>query len=366
MRILHLAYEDPRQPGSGGGSVRTREINKRLAQRHEVTAIVAGYRGARPRTEDGVHWVPVGLNSGTKADQLAYFGLLAPQVVSRPHDLLVEEFGAPFSVGLGRLLTRRPLVASVQWLFASEMRAKYRLPFDVVERYGLRYYDRFVAVSDWLARDLRARRPGSVAEVIPNGIEPGAFEVPERAAEHLLFVGRLDLHQKGGDLLFRVMERLVADLGAATPKLLIVGDGPDRGVMEAHARDAGVSEHVVFCGRVEGAAKFELMARAHAVLMPSRFETFGMVAVESQAAGAPVVTFDVGPLAEVAGGGGAKLIEPFDVRAFAHEVARFATEPGRRETTRAVGRRWARRYDWDVIAAQQEAFYLNAVQGEVR
>src|SRR5919107_3927405 len=134
MRILHLAYEDPAQPGSGGGSVRTREINSRLARRHQITAVVAGYPGARPRVEGGVRWIPLGTHSGTKLDRLIYFAGLGLAIRRYPHDLLVEDFGAPFSVGLGPLWTRRPVIASVQWLFANEMRQKYGLPFDLAER----------------------------------------------------------------------------------------------------------------------------------------------------------------------------------------------------------------------------------------
>ncbi len=84
MRILHLAYEDPRQPGSGGGAVRTREINRRLAADHTITAVVAAYPGARPRDEDGVHWLPIGLRTGTKLDQLAYFSRLRAAVRRSP------------------------------------------------------------------------------------------------------------------------------------------------------------------------------------------------------------------------------------------------------------------------------------------
>src|SRR5918997_2143896 len=170
MRILHLAYEDPLQPVSGGGSVRVREINRRLAERHEITNLVAAYPGAEPRVEDGVRWVPIGARTRKKIAQLSYFALLGREVARRPHDLVVEEFGAPFSTGFSPLFTKKPVVASVQWLFASQMREKYRLPFDEVEGYGLRFYSDFIAVSDWLARDLRARRPGAHVETIPNGV----------------------------------------------------------------------------------------------------------------------------------------------------------------------------------------------------
>lgn len=361
MRVLHLAYEDPAQPGSGGGSVRTREINRRLAERHEITSIVAGYPGAGERVEDGVRWVPIGSQSGTKIDRLAYFGLLSAAVRRFPHDLLVEDFGAPFSVGFAPLFTRQPVIASVQWLFARQMREKYRLPFDWVESAGLRFYSEFIVVSDWLAQTVRQRRPQAKVETIPNGVEANAFAAEPAAPRHLLFVGRLDTAQKGCDLLIESIARARALLGASLPPLLVVGDGPDRKEMEDLVRRLGLETAVQFRGRVEGAAKYALMASAYAVLMPSRFETFGMVAAEAQAAGAPVITFDVGPLAEVAGSGGARLVPPFDLDAFAREIAALVTNPGQIEQLRQQGRRWARRYNWDAIALQQEAYYEAAL-----
>lgn len=369
MRILHLAYEDPLQPGSGGGSIRAREINRRLAGRHEITALVAGYPGAKPRLEDGVRWVPVGTRTGTKLDRLAYFPRLWPEVIRRPHDLLIEEFGAPFSTGLSPLFTKKPVIASVQWLFASEMREKYRLPFDKVEEYGLRFYDRFISVSDWLADGLRAKRPDAIVEAIPNGVEELAFEAETTSPKHLLFIGRLDVGHKGGDLLFEILDRVRSAKGRRTPPLVIAGDGPDREAMEGLAKRSGLSHLVEFRGRVEKSEKYRLMADAYAVLMPSRYETFGMVAVETLAAGGPLVAFDVGPLREVTGGGdaggaggetGVRLVRPYDLDAFAREVVRLVDDPKLAERLREAGRRWARRYDWDEIAARQEESYLRA------
>jgi glycosyltransferase involved in cell wall biosynthesis len=362
MRILHLAYEDPLQPVSGGGSVRVREINHRLAERHEITNLVAAYPGAEPRVEDGVRWVPIGARTRKKIAQLSYFALLGLEVARRPHDLVVEEFGAPFSTGFSPLFTKQPVVASVQWLFASQMRAKYWLPFDEVEKRGLRFYDRFIAVSGWLADELRTRRPGVVVETIPNGVEKMEYEA-RATVRHLLFVGRLDLTEKGGDLLFEIFVRVHRLRGKRTPQLVIVGDGPDRKAMERLAQKSGLSHLVEFRGRVEGVEKYRLMSGAHAVLMPSRYETFGLVGIESLAAGAPLIAFDVGPLREVVGdSAGARLIRPWDLDAFAQEVLRFVDDRELRERVRKTGRHWARRYDWDEISLRQEEFYLRTLR----
>jgi len=361
MRILHLAYEDPHQPGSGGGSVRTHEINRRLGARHEITALVAGYPGATIRQEGGVRWKPLHPRTGTKIDRLAYFGALPAAIRAHPHDLLVEDFSAPFGPGFSPLFTRQPVVASVQWLFAAHMRAKYHLPFDTVEQFGLRFYHDFIVVSDWVGNRVRARCPESQVETIPNGIEPLAFTPRAATPRHFLFVGRLDRQQKGGDLLLDSIARTVTLLGKRMPPLLIAGDGPDRATMEQHAARLGITHLVQFLGRVEGEAKYRLMANAHALLMPSRFETFGMVAVEAQAAGTPVVAFDVGPLASVAGGGGAQLVPAFDVEAFAQSAATLITDTVLNAKVRQQGRAWARQYDWDSLAERQEQHYLAAI-----
>jgi glycosyltransferase involved in cell wall biosynthesis len=365
MRILHLAYEDPRQPGSGGGSIRTREVNRRLARRHEITAVVAGYPGAASRVEDGVSWVPIGPRSPGAAPRLSYFALLSTALHRHESDLVVEDFAAPFSVGLSPLLTRRPVVASVQWLFAREMRAKYHLPFDLIEAAGIKAYDDFIVVSDWLGREVRRRRRRAIVETIPNGVDPMAFETRVVTPSHLAYVGRLDMGQKGLDILVEIVVRLRALVGDRMPPVEIIGDGPDRVRIEALSRASGIDDIVRFRGRLAGKEKFDAIGAAYAVLMPSRFETFGMVAVEALAAGVPLVAFDVGPLGEVAGAGGARLVAPFKADVFAREVARIIDDPAYRTHLCSTGRQWARQFDWDVIADRQEAHYVAALERHV-
>lgn len=364
MKILHLAYEDPAAPGAGGGSVRTAEINRRLSSRHDITAVVASYEGARERDEFGVRWVPVGRAEG-RAGRLAYFASLPREVRRRRFDLLVDDFGAPFSTSFSPLFTKRPVVASVQWLFARDMARKYHLPFDVIEAAGLRQYSDFIAVSAWLADVIRRRRPKATIETIVNGVDPLAFGSMPTEPQYLVFLGRLDVRQKGIDMLVDIYRRLKASV-INVPNLLIVGDGPDRGRVQQMVDKSGLADRVTLTGRVDGAAKYELLRAAHAVLMPSRFETFGIVAAEALACAIPIVAFDVGPLREVAERGGAALIRPFDVDAFATRAAEIIADRDVRRRLGVVGRSWARRYEWNEIASQQERHYLAAVAASGR
>jgi len=361
LQILHLAYEDPRQPGSGGGSVRTWEINRRLADRHDISVITAGYPGAVARVEDGVRWIPLRPRTGGKIDRLAYFAQAGPALHWRSHDLVIEDFGAPFSTAFAPLFTHAPVIASVQWMFAREMRRKYHLPFDRVEQFGIKRYDDFITVSSWLAREVGQRKPEAIIESIPNGVDDVAFTIEPTRPAHLLFVGRLDQAQKGADLLLDVYARLCQRSEGPPPPLLIIGDGPDRRALAAQAERLGLAARVEFRGRVEGVEKYRLMSAAFAVLMPSRFETFGMVAAEALAVGVSLVAFDIGPMREVVGGGGAYLVPPFDLDCFTSVVLNVITDRNAHVRARELGRTWAQRYRWDEIALRQERHYLQTV-----
>ena len=360
LRILHLGFQDWRKPGSGGGALRTREVDERLARSHDVTVLVSRYRGARERVENGVRWVPVGLPLGYWGGMLTYFACLPFAARRYPADLVVEDFAAPIGSTLPHLWTRRPLVAVVQWLDAEGKAAQYGLPFDRVQRRGVRGHRRFVAMSEDLAVELRRANPAAEVTVIPNGVPPEAFEVHEPRGDDIVFLGRLDIAQKGLDLLLQAYA-LVAD--RLPGRLVLAGDGPDRRALEGQVAELGLGDRVALVGRVDGTDKLRLLAAARLVAMPSRYETFGIVAAEALACGTPVVAFEIPSLREVLAPGTGLLVPAFDVPALAEAMVELASDAPRTEEMGRLGRERAREYDWDDVAARQEQVYLQAAAG---
>jgi glycosyltransferase involved in cell wall biosynthesis len=357
MRILHLAFEDPRRPGSGGGSVRTREVNRRLAARHEITAVTAKFPGWRDRTEDGVRYLHAGVEAGYVASVASYF-LALPWLARRlDYDLLVEDFGAPISSALAPWWSKAPCVAMVQWLFAREMARKYHLPVHLVERLGVRSHRCMIALSEDLAARLRAANPGAQVEVIPEGVDPQAFEAVAERRPAAVYLGRLDIHQKGLD---HLVDAFAMAAPSTTARLVIAGDGPDRDALVERCRRLGIGRRVEFPGRLEGAAKFALLASAQVVCMPSRYEAFGIVAVEALACGTPVLASDIDCLRQVVPPGAGRLLPAGDAAAYAAALVELLERPEACLAMGERGRRFARRFDWDEIAAHQEEVYLRA------
>jgi glycosyltransferase involved in cell wall biosynthesis len=364
LRILHLAFDDHRFPGSGGGAIRTFEVNRRLAQRHHVTVVTMNYKGARRRIEEGVRYVQVGTPWGYFGRIISYLLCLPLALRRYPSDLVVEDFTPPISSALVPLWTRRPVVGMVQWLWARQKSRQYKLPFFLFERWGVRAHRQLIAVSSEIATRLQTLNPAAEVTVIPNGVEHQNVSTNQDVSTNgldkadLVFLGRIELEAKGLDLLLRAFARIAPAVDA---NLVMAGEGRDRERVRRLADELGLHDRVQMVGRVTGAAKLELLARARLVCVPSRYEVFPLVPLEAQAAGTPVLGFDIAAMGEVLAPDGGVLVPPFDVDAYADAMLQLLNAPEECRAMGEAGRRFVRRFHWDVVAWQQERVYLDAV-----
>ena len=128
----------------------------------------------------------------------------------------------------------------------------------------------------------------------------------------------------------------------------------------ARWRGCGLVDRVTFVGWVRGEEKARLLAGARVVAMPSRVETFGIVAVEALAAATPVVAFAITSLREVVPEGAGFAVPPFDVAAYAERLEQLCADPDMALAMGSMGRSFAAGYDWDLLAARQAEMYRMA------
>ncbi|WP_236795434.1 glycosyltransferase [Amycolatopsis sp. GM8] len=361
LEILHLGFEDPLAPGAGGGSRRTHEINRRLAANgHRITVLTTRFPGCRDQVRDGVSYVHIGLGRGrTRLGRvLGYLCRLPAETRGRPAHLVVEDFFAPISSFAAPLWTGRPTIGMVQWLNAREKARQYHVPVQFLERFGTRRHRHLIAVSEDLAVRLKKLNPRATVEVIGNGVEPAVHTGESARGPDVVFVGRLEKAQKGLDLLLQAWAKAVVEQPG---NLVLAGAGPDESYLRASAERLGIADRVRFAGWVDGLRKQELLARARLVVVPSRFETFGIVAVEALASGTPVVAFDIPCLREVVPAECGRLVAAFDIDEYAAAVVSMYHDTACQARTRTAGPRFAARYDWDALAARQEQVYRELV-----
>jgi glycosyltransferase involved in cell wall biosynthesis len=194
-----------------------------------------------------------------------------------------------------------------------------------------------IAISHGLARYL-ARTEGfseSSFEVIHYGIAVEALGARARGAEpRFLSVGRL-IPIKGHDVLLRAFARVLDRRPDA--RLAIAGHGQLEQELRSLSASLGLEGAVSFLGQVSPAQA--LIEEASVVVVPSRGEGFGMVALEAMERGRPVVATAVGGLGDLVRDGVTGLLVPAeDAEALAAAMLALADDPARAEAMGAAGR----------------------------
>ena len=145
----------------------------------------------------------------------------------------------------------------------------------------------------------------------------------------LAFAGRLG-PQKALDTLLEALSR-VPDV-----RLVVVGDGPDRAMLERRAAEL-VDDRVRFTGSVPREDVLRLFRAADAAVLPSAWENLPHTVVEALAVGCPVIATRVGGVPEVVRDGeNGLLVEPNDPAALASAITRFLADPSLRERLAAA------------------------------
>jgi glycosyltransferase involved in cell wall biosynthesis len=319
-RVVISSFDSLGNPHyNGGGAAMVDMVASRLADQFEVTFVTAAHRGPA-MTSEGVRYkrLPIGW-TGPRAGQLLFHALLPFQARRIPHDLWIENFTPPFSTSFLPLFSPGRVLGLANSLSGEYMSRQYRLPFYLIERLGLRFYRDVVVLNAADGASVRRSSPSATVHVIPNGIPvPRLDERLLGQGEHILFLGRIDVWHKGIDLMLAAYSQS----GASMP-LLIAGTGTRREERKLKALLAATEGDVRWVGHVTGQRKQDLLERSAFVMMPSRAETFGLVALEGMVCGKPIVHFGLPTLRWMDGD---VRVAPYDVDAMAIQIRNLADD----------------------------------------
>lgn len=350
MRVVHAIYDDVANPWvGGGGATRVRELYRRLADRVEATIITGRYPGARDETIDHVRYVRLGAARPYAWSRLSFAAAANVFLRRAAYDAAVLDFSSYSPIWVPRRHAGIT-VHHITGAAAVERFGRVGGAFvQRLERTMLNRAQRFSATSSAMANALASL--GEV-DLVQAGVDDSLFDVERKEQSYLLCFGRLDVEHKGLDV-------LLAAFAAVAPKhprleLRLAGRGREHARVAEMARALGLGQRVVVEGPVSALQRNQLFSGALAVIVPSRFEGFGIAAAEAMAAGAPCIVTDLPALREVVGDAGI-FVPSADTAALARALDVIASDTALRADLSQRARALADRFRWSAVA---DAHYL--------
>jgi N-acetyl-alpha-D-glucosaminyl L-malate synthase BshA len=365
-------------PTYGGSGVVATELGMELAARgHEIHFISYAPPIRLTDTNHRIQFHEVEISSYPLFDHAPYALSLAVKMMQVAEgeglDLLHVHYAIPHSVSalLARMMAAPKPLPFITTLHGTDITLVGNdRSFLPITKFSIEQSDGVTAISHYLKQrtveEFDIKRP---IEVIPNFVNCDLYcrtPNPVLRAEWAPDGEPILMHLSN----FRPVKRLtdVIEMFAMVrekmrAKLVLIGDGPDRGAAEYLVRKKKLARDVHFLGKQDRV--YQLLSQADLFLLPSDMESFGLAALEAMACEVPVVATNVGGLPEVIKHGvDGYLFEPRDVHTAAKYALDVLTRPDRGRMMGEMARANARRkYCSNDIIPLYEAYYekiLNA------
>jgi L-malate glycosyltransferase len=359
-------------PTYGGSGVVATELGIELAARgHEIHFISYAVPIRLSGTSEGVYFHEVEVTTYPLFDHPPYTLALATKMTEVAEgvglDLLHVHYAIPHSVSalLARMMAGPRKLPFITTLHGTDITLvgndRSYLP---ITRFSIEQSDGVTAISNYLRdrtlKEFEIKRP---IEVIPNFVNCDLYKRSEDAAlrakwapnhepilMHLSNFRPVKRITDAVEIFARVREKMPA-------KLVMMGDGPDRGEAEYIVRRKKLQKDVFFLGKQDRVQ--EKLGLADLFLLPSDLESFGLAALEAMACEVPVVATNVGGLPEVVTHGvDGYLVAPRDVEAAAQYAVGILSRPDRGRAMGQQARINARkRYCSNDVIPLYEAYY---------
>lgn len=343
MKILHLIYDHINNPWvGGGGAVRVYEIYKRLAKKaHQITIISGKYPVAKDYEEDGIIFRFLGFkyNYMLSTFSYAFFSNRFLNQNIKDFDVIVEDFAPWNPIFAYRHQYRKPVVLQLHHMMGVKILKNYFLlgvPFFVFEKTYPRRFKNIISVSTETLKKFKVK-----GCVISNGINSVENLNNLKIGDYILYLGRIEFYNKGLDLL------LNADLNMKT---IIAGRGRDERLLKK------LNSNFEFLGFVDEATKRTLIKNCRFLVIPSRYEGQGIVALEAAAMGKPVIVSDIPELKYVTEHGFGISFRSEDVGDLKAKIEYLWKEDSLILEMGKRGITFAKNHTWDEIAIRYEQY----------
>lgn len=359
-------------PVYGGSGVVATELGIELARRgHEVHFITYAMPFRLSTFVENVYYHEVEIPSYPLFDHPPYSLALTVAMnntaVKHGLDVIHAHYAVPHatSAWMAKEMTGPNGFSVVTTLHGTDITLVGQDPsYQSITQFSIQRSDGLTAVSEYLRRETVEHFdiPKERIEVIPNFVDLNLYKRDAHPCH------RSRLSEPGESIVmhisnFRAVKRVVdavhafARMSRKLPaRLVLIGDGPERGRVQAAAEEEGVADRVTFLGKQESVA--EILSCADLFILPSATESFGLVALEAMACGVPVIATNVGGLPEVVPNGQAGFLTPIGaVDEMAERGLEILRDKEKWRAMSAAARAAAEEFSVDRVIPMYENYY---------
>jgi glycosyltransferase involved in cell wall biosynthesis len=361
LKILYLIYDDVNNPWcGGGGSVRAIEFAKNLPHLDKIIIVTGNYPSAKDYEEGNLKVIRSGSDKSNLISRLTFAFSAKRYINIENPDIIIVSFSELTPILFFKKM-KTPRVAIMHHILGKHSFKKFKiLGFipHLTQYLGVRSYDNIVVVSRELEERLKNRFPHKRVTFIPNGIDTKLFMAKPESSENILFLGRLDIYMKGLDILLAAFAKLTKDVHNV--KLQIAGRGSIKIVqrIEKMIFNLQLNENVQLLLNIDEQTKSELLSKCLFFCMPSRYEGWGIAAVEAAACSKAIIATNIPGLREaVKNNYNAVLIKPNSIEELYAAMKALIIDEDKRKKLETNSRLWADKFNWENTSRDEISFY---------
>ena len=348
LKFLWFNWRDIKNPEAGGAEVVTHEVASRLVRKgHSITLFSAMFHNS-PSFEsiDGIDIVRGGGKYTVYSKAKDYY-----KKNKENYDIIIDEINVkPFLTP--KFVKGKPILALIYQISPEQFLLELPFPLSYLGYYYLEkrwlanYKDILtITISNSTRLDLEKLGFRRTA-VVPVGISAvPLLNVPEKeSTPTIVFIGRLKRHKLPDHAMiaFSYIKKQIPNA-----KLWVIGDGYMRQELERKFK----TRDVTFYGRISSELKFELLSKAHLVLVPATREGWALVVTESNSMGTPAVAYDVPGLRDsVKNGETGILVEHNTPDSLANSAVSLLKNRDELRALSSNALSFSKHFSWDVCA----------------
>jgi len=366
MKIAYYSYDHVANPYcGGGGAYRDLTINTLLASRHTIHCYYGRFRGARSAVDRGLRISFLGSSFNYPISRITYALCATLHSLLVKADVIVICYSI-FSPVLVFVFRKKNVVLELFHLARNEPFRKYSvlgiIPY-IFEQCALLFGRNIICINRGMADYISRKYKNKNIATVYTGFDSQILSEQIVDEKYILYMGRIDIHMKGIDVLIDSFEKIVTSFPGV--RLIVAGRGSrhDTDWLRNRIRNSPVADAMLFKENVSDAEKISLFHGATFVCMPSRFEGWCIAAIEAAASSkATIGTRIMGLDESIRDRETGILVSPDNADELAVAMALLLRDTALRNRLGSNGyRRALRQFTWDSISRQQEMYYFSCV-----